>query len=79
MEITSDENYDIIESSMNCKMGSDIVKYIKFKRLQSAGHVDRMDKSRMPKYWMENSMAGDLWKECDRAGKATTGGTPCCC
>jgi len=60
-------------------MGPDIVKYIKLKRLQWAGHVVRMDNSRIPKYWMENSMAEDLWEERDWDGKATSRGTPCCC
>ena len=55
------------------------MKYIKLKRLQWAGHVVRMDNSRIPKYWMENSMAEDLWEERDWDGKATSRGTPCCC
>jgi hypothetical protein len=32
-----------------------------------------MDNSRIPKYWMENSMAEDLWEEHDWVGK-TSGG-----
>jgi hypothetical protein len=60
-------------------MGPDIVKYAKFKRLQLAGHVVQMDNSRTPKYWMENSMAEDLWEEHDWDGKVTSEGTLCCC
>jgi hypothetical protein len=46
--------------------GPDIVKFIKFKRLQWAGHIVGMDNSGIPKkYWMENSMEEDLWEDHD--------------
>jgi hypothetical protein len=46
--------------------GPNLVKCIKFKRLQWAGHVVRMDNCRIPKkYCMENSMEEDLWEDHD--------------
>ena len=44
--------------------GPDVEKYIKFKRLQWAGYVVRMDNSRIPKkYWMEHLMEEDLLED----------------
>jgi hypothetical protein len=46
--------------------GPEIVKIIKLKRLQWAGHIARMDNARLPKKcWMENSMEEDLWEDHD--------------
>jgi hypothetical protein len=38
--------------------GPDIVKFIKFKRLQCAGHVVRMDNSRLPKKVLDGKFHG---------------------